>query len=259
MPVTGPQVLITTWNEERNLPDCLASVRGWARRILVVDSHSTDRTERIARAAGADFVQRAYRSPADQKNWGLAQLDPGWVLILDADERVGPALRAEIDATLAAPAAAAYLVPRRSRFLGREIRHAGWERDGVLRLLERDAGRYREALVHEEMHCPAGYGRLRAALEHDSYRDIDDYLERMLRYAKSGARQLRREGKRAGLDRVLLRPPARFLRMVVWQQGWRDGPHGLLLCALSALQVGLKHALHWGMARGVIAEKENDD
>ncbi len=257
--MTGPQVLITTWNEERNLPACLASVAGWAERILVVDSHSTDGTERIARAAGAEFRQRPYRSPADQKNWGLGQLAPGWVLILDADERVGEALRREIDATLAAPAAQAYWIPRRSRFLGREIRHAGWDRDGVLRLLERDAGRYREALVHEELHCDAGYGRLEAALEHESYRDIDDYLERMLRYARAGARQLAREGKRAGLDRVLLRPPARFLRMAVWQQGWRDGPHGLLLCALSALQVGLKHALHWGIERGVIAGEENGE
>jgi glycosyltransferase involved in cell wall biosynthesis len=256
--VTGPQVLITTWNEERNLPGCLASVAGWARRILVVDSLSTDGTAQIARAAGAEFVQRPYRSPADQKNWGLAQLAPGWVLILDADERVSAALRQEIDAALAAPAHQAYWLPRRSRFLGREIRHAGWQRDGVLRLLERDAGRYREALVHEEMHCPGGYGRLQTALEHESYRDIDDYLERMLRYARAGARQLAREGRRAGLDRVLLRPPARFLRMAIWQQGWRDGPHGLLLCALSALQVGLKHALHWGIARGVIADKEDD-
>ena len=257
--MSGPQVLITTFNEERNLPACLASVAGWARRVLVVDSFSSDGTERIAREAGADFVQRAYRSPADQKNWGLAQLDAGWVLILDADERVTPALRAEIDALLVASTARAYWIPRRSRFLGREIRHAGWNRDGVLRLLERDAGRYAEALVHEELRCPDGHGRLRAALEHESYHDIDDYLERMLRYARAGAHQLARDGRRAGLDRVLLRPPARFLRMALWQQGWRDGPHGILLCLLSSLQVGLKHALHYGIARGLIRGEEDRD
>ena len=250
--MTGPQVLVTTWNEEDNLPGCLASVAGWARRILVVDSFSTDGTARVAEAAGAEFVRRQYRSPSDQKNWALERLDPGWVLILDADERVTPALRAEIDRTLAAPQHRAYWVPRRNRFLGKTMRHGGWERDGVVRLLERDAGRYRDALVHELMHCPGGHGRLREALEHDSYRDVDDYLARMLRYSRAGARQLAREGRRPSLGRALLRPPARFLRLLVWQRGWRDGPHGVVLALLSALQVGLKHSLHWGQARGVI-------
>lgn len=254
----APQVLVTTWNEARNLPGCLDSVRGWASRVFVVDSFSDDETEIIALERGAEFVQREYRSPADQKNWALGQLDPGWVLILDADERVTPALRAEIDALPDAPDTRAFWLPRRSSFLGREIRHAGWDRDGVVRLLERDAGRYRDALVHEVMECPGPVGRLTAPLEHRSYHDVQDYLERMLRYAQAGARQLHRDGRRASTLKVLTRPTWRFLRMYLWQGGWRDGAHGFLICALSGLQVGLKHSLHWALAHGLMEDDRDD-
>ena len=251
------QVLVTTHNEERNLPACLASVDGWTTRTLGVDSFSDDDTEQVAAEAGADFIQREYRSPADQKNWALDRLEPGWVLILDADERVTPALKAEIEAVLAAPEHEAYWIPRRSRFLGKEILNAGWDRDGVTRLLKRDAGRYRDALVHEIMECGGSVGRLEAHLEHESYHDVDDYLERMLRYSRSGARQMHREGRRAGVAKILFRPLFRFLRMFIWQRGWRDGRHGFLLCALSGLQVGIKHALHWALDRNLM--KDVDD
>lgn len=251
----GLQVLITTHNEARNLPDCLDSVTGWASRILIVDSFSTDETPTIAAGYDASFQRRAYRSPADQKNWGLDQMEEGWVLILDADERVTPALKQEIEGVLDAPEHDAYWIPRRSRFLGKTITRAGWNRDGVIRLLKRDAGRYRDALVHEEMICSGSVGRLIMHLEHYSYHDVEDYLERMLRYSMSGAKQMQREGRAANPGKIMLRPPLRFMRMYLWQQGWRDGAHGFLLCVLSALQVALKHTLHWALARKLIRDE----
>ncbi len=255
--MTELQVLVTTHNEEQNLPGCLASVAGWTGRTLVVDSYSRDNTEQVAAEAGAEFIQREYRSPADQKNWALDRLDPGWVLILDADERVSAALKSEIESVLVAAEYDAYWIPRRSRFLGKVITRAGWDRDGVTRLIKRDAGRYHDALVHEVMECEGRVGRLTAVLEHHSYHDVEDYLERMLRYSKSGARQMHREGRRAGALKIMFRPLFRFLRMYIWQQGWRDGSHGFLLCAFSSLQVGIKHALHWALSRGLM--KDDDD
>jgi len=249
------RVLVTTYNEERNLERCLASA-SFADEIWVVDSFSTDRTPELARAAGARFVQRAYDSPSDQKNWALDQMPAGWVLILDADESVTAPLQAEIRATLAAPRHSAFWIPRRSWFLGKMIRHAGWDKDGVVRLLRQDAGRYECALVHERMVCRGSVGRLRNYLEHQSYHSLADYLERMQRYAASGGLQLHRRGVRAGADRVLARPPARFLRMYFWQKGFLDGRHGFLLCVLTALQIGLKHAIHWAYAKGLAEDPD---
>ena len=104
------KALITTWNEEDNLPDCLSSL-SFTDEIWVVDSFSDDRSPEIAREAGAKFFQREYRSPSDQKNWALDRMGSGWILILDADERVTPELRREIEAELRNPRFDAYWIP----------------------------------------------------------------------------------------------------------------------------------------------------
>jgi len=255
--MTDLKVLVTTHNEEDKLPGCLASVEGLASEIWVVDSYSTDGTVEAARRAGAEVTQREYQSPSDQKNWALDRMGEGWILILDADERVSPELRDEILDTMESPEAGAYWIPRRNRFLGREMRHAGWDRDGVIRLIRGKEARYGEALVHEKMECAGPVGRMTHPLDHDSYRHLPDYLERMMRYSLSGGRELRRRGERSSAARVLLRPWARFMRMYFLQAGWKDGAHGFLLCFVSACQVGLKHAVHWALDRGIGRTRED--
>jgi hypothetical protein len=118
-------VLIPTLDEEVNLPECLSSV-AWADEVFVVDSFSNDRTTTIARDSGAQVVQHAFESYSRQKNWALDNLPfrNEWVLIVDADERVTPELRCEIETTLATGACAGYYLNRRFIFLGVWIRHA---------------------------------------------------------------------------------------------------------------------------------------
>ena len=93
-------VVIIAKNEERNLPDCLASIKGWAAEIVVVDDHSTDRTRELATAAGAKVFTRAMDIEGRHRNWAYAQASQPWVLSLDADERVTPALAEEITRVL---------------------------------------------------------------------------------------------------------------------------------------------------------------
>lgn len=240
------KVLITTRNEEDNLPVCL-SAASFVDEIWVVDSFSTDRTPEIARDAGATLLQREYISPSDQKNWALDKMGEGWILILDADERVTDELREEMNRVLEDPKFESYWIPRRNYFLGKLMKHAGWERDGVVRLIHGKDHRYGEALVHEKMLSNGPVGRLEHPLEHHSYRHLPDYLERMMRYSLSGGRQMHERGERSSFLRVLLRPGARFMKMFFLQRGLLDGAHGFLLCIISAFQVGLKHAVHWGL------------
>ncbi len=240
------KVLITTKNEEDNLPSCLEAA-AFAGEIWVVDSFSEDRTVDIAREAGATLLQREYTSPSDQKNWALDRMGGGWILILDADEIVTPELRQEIETVLASPEFDAYWIPRRNFFLGRRMNHGGWERDGVTRLVRGPGNRYGDALVHEKMECVGPVGRLEHPLEHHTYRHWPDYLERMMRYSLSGGRQMHERGEPSSLLRVLLRPGARFMKMYILQRGMLDGAHGFLLSFVSSLQVGIKHAVHWGL------------
>jgi glycosyltransferase involved in cell wall biosynthesis len=235
-------VLVTTLDEADNLPDCLESVR-WADEILVVDSGSTDDTVALARRFGARVVVHPYESAARQKNWALPLLRHPWVLILDADERATPELAAEIEAVVRADGPLdGYVIRRRSFFLGHEIRHCGWERDTVLRLFRAGRGRYDDRLVHETLQLDGRAGRLRGALRHFTYRSFADYLERLDRYTSRGAADLRAAGRRRSVAALVVRPPARFLRMYLLQRGCLDGLPGLMVCTLAAYSVWLKYA-----------------
>jgi glycosyltransferase involved in cell wall biosynthesis len=241
-------VMVTTLDEADNLPDCLHSVR-WADDVLVVDSGSRDGTVEIARRAGARVVVHPYESAARQKNWALPQLRHPWVLILDADERVPADLAAEITGVVRADGPLdGYFLRRQSFFLGRAIRHCGWDRDEVLRFFRAGRGRYDDRLVHETLQLDGRSGRLRTPLLHYTYRSFSDYLERLDRYTARGAADLRAAGRRPSWAALLLRPPARFLRMYILQLGFLDGVHGLLLCTLAATSVWLKYARLWEFA-----------
>jgi len=238
-------VLVTTKNEEPVIRACLESTR-WAEEIVVVDSGSEDGTVDIARSIADRVLLHEYESPSAQKNWALGELSHRWVLILDADERVSSALRAEIEAVLTNPSRrGGYWIFRENSFYGRPIHSAGWQRDRVLRLFDRSKGAYRPVLVHEEIDLKGRAGTLRARLLHEPYRDLDHYFEKWNRYTRWSAQELKLRGVRASWSRLLLRPWLRFLRMYVLEGGFREGRRGIVLCWLAAFSVFTKYARRW--------------
>jgi glycosyltransferase involved in cell wall biosynthesis len=238
-------ILIPTKNEASNLAACIASAR-WAEEVVVVDSGSTDGTLEIARARADRVLEHEYVNSAAQKNWALPQVTHRWVLVVDADERVTPALRAEIEAVLADPARAdGYWIRRDNHFIGKRIRGAGWQRDRVLRLFDRTKGAYQPLHVHAEVEIEGRVGFLRERLTHDTYRDLDQYFEKFLRYTRWSAADLKARRVRAAGQRIFLRPVGRFLRQYVLEGGFRYGRHGLVLCMLAAFSVFTKYARRW--------------
>ena len=240
-------VIVTTRNEAENVPRCLGSVRGFG-EVIVVDSFSSDDTVETARRSRAIVFQRSYRSPSDQKNWGVARAQNNWVLVLDADEWLTDELRSEIEA-LDPGQRAGFWIHRRSEYLGRPITGCGWQRDKVLRLYDRRRGSYPEARVHEEVVLDGVAGRLRARLGHRPYRDVAHHVEKIDDYTARGARQAVERGLRAPWLHLFLHPPFRFFRMYVLQLGIRDGYPGLVLCLLSSAGVFLKYARAWELKR----------
>jgi glycosyltransferase involved in cell wall biosynthesis len=236
---------VTVKNEEPTIRACLESIR-WADEVVVVDSGSTDGTLAIARSIADRVLEHEYESPAAQKNWALPQLKHSWTLILDADERVTPDLRREIESVLADPGRRdGYWLRRENYFYGKPIRSAGWQRDKVLRLFDRRKGAYRPALVHEEVELRGSAARLEAKLVHEPYRDLDHYFEKWSRYSRWSAEELRRRGVGATWLRLLVRPWLRFLRMYVLEGGYREGRRGIVLCWLAAFSVFTKYARRW--------------
>ena len=234
-------LVVITLDEEENIARCIESASGVGETI-VVDSRSADRTVEIAESLGATVFEREFTSNADQKNWAMQRASGEWILILDADEWLTPALRREIARVVDQPTGAAgFFIRRRNRFLGRWIRHCGWQRDRVLRLFRRKAGRYPERAVHEKLDLDGEARTLAEPMLHAPYRDTSDYMERMRQYSLRGAAELDRRGAR-WFPAIVVRPTFRFLRMYLLQGGFLDGAEGMILCVAAAAGVFFKYA-----------------
>lgn len=239
--------VVTTFNEAEAIAGCLDSLM-WCDEILVVDSNSTDATREIARRyEGVRVLRRTYCGAASQKNWAIDRCRHDWILILDADERVTPQLRSEIENILAAPVAAtAYFIKRRTHALGSEVRFSGWQHDRVVRFFRRGDARYPNRRVHADMQTLKKPEVLDAVLDHHMVDTFEEYAERTRRYAYWGAAQLWRDGRRnIGLWHVLARPAWRFFRTFFLQLGVLEGVRGLVMCGVPAYGSFLKYATVW--------------
>jgi len=223
--------IILTLDEERHLPDCLASVR-WADEVLVFDSFSTDRTVALAREAGARVAQRAFDDYAGQRNAALQATGAEWVLFVDADERVPPALAEAIRRAIT-QSQAGWWIPRHNYLFGKLTLHAGWYPDYQLRLLRRAAARYDPARpVHELVLLEGESGHLTSPLIHHNYETVPEFIRKQTSYARYEAERLQLEGIRARPHHLLSRPVRQFWWRFVTLSGWRDGLHGLRLSLL---------------------------
>ena len=244
-------VCVIAYNEEHRLAPCLESVAWADERLVVVDERTRDATEAIARQLGARAVRHPYEGNVQQKNFALSQAKHDWVLALDADEAVSPALARELYELLARDEALAdgYEINRITHHLGRWIRHGDYHPDWQLRLFRRARGSWRGLNPHGRVWVEGRVGRLRGSLEHRSYTGLADQVDRIQSFSGIQARALYAAGRRARAADLFLRPPARFLRAYLWKQGFRDGLPGLVVAVATAFHVFLKYAKLWELAR----------
>ena len=241
--------MIVTRNEEERIRACLEAV-AWADDLIVVDAESEDKTASIARELTDHVIVRPWPGYAAQKNHGLELARGAWILSLDADEIVSPALRADVERVVAADGPAdGYAVPRRNIFWGRWVRHGGLYPDWQVRLFRRGRGRFSAQAVHESVQVDGEVGRLAGHLEHRSYRDVSDFLMRADRYSTLAAEDLIARGRRVRAWECVLRPAGRFLGMYVLERGVLDGWRGFLLAVLYAYYVLIRCAKVWERTR----------
>lgn len=242
-------VTIITRNEASNIPQAISSV-AWADEIVVVDCGSTDATVATAEGLGARVLHREWHGFAEQKNFAADQTTHDWILSLDADERVTPALAGEIRALLASdPPEAGYRIPRVSWYLDRWIRTTDWYPNLQLRLYDRRRGRWKARRVHESVHVTGTVSRLTHPLEHRPYEDVAHHLDTMNRYTTLAARELYDEGRRSGLGPILTLPVAAFVRNYVLRRGFLQGSTGFVISSLNAYYVFLKFVKLWELQR----------
>ena len=226
-------VIIPCYNEEGNIEACLQSVR-WADEILIVDSFSTDRTLDIARKYTDRILQHEYINSAAQKNWAIPQAQYEWVLIMDCDERVPPALHNEIQKLLQrGPKKEGYSINRNNYLMGKRVKYSGWRHDSVLRLFHRDLGRYQEKRVHAEIKLK-NTRKLKGHLEHHSISSMTSWVAKINRYSSWKAEDKLERGVGAPVFHMLFRPPLRFFKDYLLRLGFLDGWRGFLIATMAS-------------------------
>ena len=229
-------VILITRNEEANLADCLASLEGIAEQIVVVDTNSSDRTLEIARNYGAVVGQPAdWPGFGPQKNRALELATGDWVLSLDADERLTPALRSEILTAIHHSAHVdCFAIPRLSWYCGRFIRHSGWSPDYVDRLFRRGTARFSDDLVHERLIPTGPVATLENPMLHFSFMNFSQVLQKIDRYSTASAEQAFAKGRRSNPLKAMLHGIWAFIRTYFIRAGFLDGYEGLALAISNA-------------------------
>ena len=245
-------VLITT-NEASNLEACLASVR-FADEVIVLDYGSTDGTPALAERLGAKVhASNDWPGFGPQKNRVLALAQGDWVLSVDADERVTPALQAEIEAVMQPTPGQSQLsvfqFPRLSSYCGQQIHHSGWYPDWVTRLFLKGSARFSDDLVHERLLTDGPVGRLKSPLLHDSFKSLEAVVDKMNRYSTASAEALYARGRRATLATALGHGVWAFVRSYLLRTGFRDGQMGLALAISNAEGSYYRYLKLWLLAR----------
>lgn len=243
-PVTA---LLHTLNEIEHIDDVLDSVK-WADEIYLVDSFSTDGTvERVReKHPHVRVEQRQYLGAAATKNYAIDRCTHDWIFVIDADERVTPALEKEIVRTLEGPLDRwAYSIGRRNFMLGKEVKYSGLQRDRVTRLFHRGHARYPNKRVHADLLVDGETGALREKMLHYYIRSFDHMIAKMTRYANWAGAQMFIDGKTTSAADIFGHTLGKFLRDYVINLGFLDGVRGLISVGMHVYYTFWKYAKLW--------------
>lgn len=236
--------VIITYNEERHIGRCIESLSDIADEVIVVDSHSRDRTVAIAEALGARVVVHDFAGYSEQKNYAMELAAYDHIISLDADEALSIELSQEIAEVKNHWAADAYRFNRLNRFCGRWIKHGLWYPDRKIRLWNRQKGRWGGRNLHEKMILQPGSSVrfLRGDLLHYTVERIDEYFNQVNKYSSIQAAQFSEEGFRPNFFHLILKPVYKFLVGYVFRLGFLDGWRGYMIALGQALGVYLRYA-----------------
>jgi len=237
-------VVIITKNEANNIKDCLYNIKDWADEILVIDDESTDNTREIAESLGAKVLVRKMDIEGKHRNWAYVQAKNNWVFSLDADERLTKELRDEIRRLLAGnPTSPAYAMPRRNYIGNYWLKYGGEYPASQLKLFRKDKFRFEEVNVHPRAFLDGVCGYLKYDLIHYSFRDLEDYLNKLNNQTTREAEKWVITGRQMSFVHALWRAFDRSVyRRIIRKKAYRDGFYGLMVAFFSGLYQILSYA-----------------
>ncbi|MEX2007773.1 MAG: glycosyltransferase family 2 protein [Candidatus Levyibacteriota bacterium] len=235
--MTRLSVVISAYNAQDKIEDCLKSIR-FADEIILVDNSSSDKTVEIAKKYTSKIFDRPNNPMLNvNKNYGFSKATGEWILCLDDDERVTTELEKEIKEVLKVSVGKfdGYFIPRKNIIFGKWIEHTGWYPDPQLRLFRRAKGKFEEKHVHEMVKVNGEVGTLSEPMLHYNYQTVSQFLYKMSNiYVPNEAEVLINKGYKVNFADAIKFPLKEFLARFFAQEGYRDGFHGLMLSLLMA-------------------------
>lgn len=243
--------LAITYNEEENVERYFESL-SFADEIIFVDSQSTDKTIEIAERLGVKVIQRKFDDFSNQRNFAIEQASNDWILFFDLDEIISKDLEFEIKSILKKPNdKVAFYIRRKFYFMGKLIKYGGWQNDKAIRLFNKHHCQYNGNLVHELVQSTGKTGILKNKLDHYSYKNFDNYNDKLNLYSKLQAENLFLLKQKPNLYHFFIRPTYRFLWQYIFRLGILDGKTGFILAYIHSFSVFKRYLQLWMMYRKI--------
>ena len=255
-------LVVIAKNEETNIRECLESAKGWVDEMVLVDDESSDRTREIASEYTGKIFIRKMDLEGRHRNWAVSQASRDWILFLDADERMTPELKEEIDEILSNVdgKTVAFWIHSKNYLGTKWLKYGGWSA-GHIRLYDRRFVRWKELVadvVHPGIELAQGYRgvELKNCLIHYNFKHIEDFIRKVNRQSTLEAIKLHLQGKNLSLVTGLWRAFDRFWKRYVYKMGFRDGYYGFIAAFLSGFyQLAAYSKLREIKERGIYLEE----
>lgn len=253
-------VVIITFNEEKNIGRCIDSVTAIADEIIILDSHSTDKTVEIAGSKGAVVYQQKFIGYGAQKNDALQFCNNDLVLSLDADEALDNILIKEILEEKKGAPCDAYFMNRCTNYCGTFIRHGSWYPDRKIRLFSKTIARWSNDMIHEKVEIPPGakIKRLRGDILHYSFNSIEEHVAQNNKFSTISAQTLFSNGRRTNLFKIIINPWWAFILSYILRLGFADGLYGFIIAVNISHLTFLKHTKLMTLQRQKTSRQNTD-
>jgi glycosyltransferase involved in cell wall biosynthesis len=243
--------LAITYNEEINVKRYVESL-SFADEIIFIDSKSTDKTVEIALEMGVKVLEREFTDFSDQRNYALSQAKNDWIVFFDLDEIPTPTLETEIKQIVTNNTdSIAFLVKRNFFFMEKHIRFGGWKNDKAIRVFNKNFCEYNGNLVHESIKANGKIGLLQNRVNHYSYKNFDNYNNKLNLYSKLQAQNLYNKKLKPSFYHFLFRPLYRFLWQYFFRLGILDGKEGFILAYIHSFSVFKRYLQLWMIYRKI--------